>query len=286
MCGTMNESSSETCSFCGYIFEDQLAVNQARSVESSPSRNANSQMSLQKSATVTELPRNSQPTAATDERILRSQKYVTSKGPRPAAEGTLCLTTTRLLYVPDERSTETGSKSQQATTNRSLQDLGSDPRGTSIPLKSIVSVSGQRGFIRPSLVVNHHSPPDSPTRVRTEFVQTIKSRENGDVTNDINLWVPKIEQLMSPDSQEDLAEAVASRPVEEGELKSNILDVLGAISGWKGFFQLEMELDEKMSSSIDPDVIEKALKELVEEKAVEQDKYGQFFRKTSGGSKS
>jgi hypothetical protein len=258
MCGTARSGKAETCSYCGYIFEDQLAMN-TNSVARTEATEA----------PFTPVETNSlEEEAETEEEIvIESQPLVASKGPRGVLQGTLVLTKKRLALV---------NPADVAKLSDAL-DVTLQKAPLVIPIDSIDSVSGQRGLLRTTLVVNWHAQSGTTSTIRTEFMQRARPPTAGQLG--INDWIPLIEKQVWGEPEEDTA---ASSDLSE--LESRVLEKFTA-SQWVGYFQLTRELEEKYETSIDPDDLDKVLEKLVREKILEKEKVGEFFRKVSSGSK-
>ncbi|MDA4130574.1 MAG: hypothetical protein OK457_07365, partial [Thaumarchaeota archaeon] len=254
-------AGAQTCSYCGYIYEDQLAMNAASLDVERPNPPMVSSVDVSNSK-----PSKSEVTA--DETLIESQTQVMCKGPRGTIQGTLVLTKKRLAVVkPSELSDNSGN-------------VTSALRGSqlTIPLDTIDSVSGQRGVLRTSLVVNWHNPPGSSTTTRTEFIQRYRAPSPTQIS--INEWIPLIEKEVWGEPENDGLES----KTDLGELESQVRDVL-TDEKWVGYFQLERELEEKYETSIDPDDLDKVLEKLIQEKVLEKEKVGEFFRKIPAGKK-
>jgi hypothetical protein len=258
MCGTARKpSSAETCSYCGYIFEDSLS---SRGF-SAPSSNQE-----------TEIPDFSEgsTTSATafGETPLRTMINVICRNSRSVKDGSLILTNRRLAFVTGKLDT---------TDTKDISKILQGGEVLEIPLDQVVNVTGNRGILRPSLNVVWRNQPGSDETTKTEFIQNYRPKNLEEARNGINEWVPFIEKAAVPDDEGSL-QPTGEPIVDEKELKSRVLDELGD-SQWKGFFQISKDLREKYDISVDPDRLEGICQEMVKEKILEQDKYGAFFRK-------
>jgi len=203
-----------------------------------------------------------------NEALIESQPQVMCKGPRGVIQGTLVLTKKYLSLVkPSEL--KDNSVSVSSALRSSL---------LTIPLDSIDSVSGQRGVLRTSLVVNWHNPPGGSTNTRTEFIQRYRSPSPVQIS--INEWIPLIEKEVWGEPEDDGLES----KTDLAELESRVRDRF-ADEKWLGYFQLERELEEKYEMSIDPDDLDKILGKLIREKVLEKEKVGEFYRKIPSGKK-
>ena len=273
MCGTLRSSpSSETCSYCGFIFEDNLGSPGSYSSEDIPPTvedlgidNSDSPIT---STEFSSTPRNESP--------LRTMTNVICKNSRSVREGLLILTNRRLVFVPG----------RSGVSNAEISQVLQSGENFAIPLEQIATVSGNRGILRPSLnVVWHNSSGDSST-TKTDFLQNYRPKNLEEARNGINEWVPLIEKAATSDvSLEELpVEETPLNSVDEAELESRVLEELGD-NQWKGFFQISKELGEKYNASVDPDALERICNQLVKEKVIEQDKHGEFFRKIQPAGK-
>jgi len=269
MCGKARNPSDESCSYCGYIFEDNLG-SQVTAFGGDHDVNAGSNQN----ETVTETVAGGVSFDRSTEFPLKTMDGIICKNSRSVQEGSLILTNWRLAFAQNE------SIGQDSDVQKILQkrDL------LSIPLDQIANVSGNRGIIRPSLRVVWHNPPGDPTSTKTEFTQKNGPRSMEEARNGVNEWVPLIEKAAVSDEVEPLElNNVAETAADESELKSRVLEELGDMQ-WKGFFQIEKDIGEKYGGSINPDVLEAACSKLVKENLIEQDKYGHFFKKIQAGA--
>lgn len=200
------------------------------------------------------------------EKPVRTMINVVMKNGRSLKEGSLILTNKRLAFV-------TGK------VNLADKDISSTLQGgnvSEIPLDNVAAVTGNRGILRPSLIVLWHNQPGDQNTTRTEFIQNYKPKNLEEVRNGINEWAPLIEENAIPNEEGSNLESESK--VSEKELRGRVLDELGDMQ-WKGFFQISKELREKYDISVDPDSLENVCHELAKEKLIEEDKYGAFFRK-------
>lgn len=272
MCGTARNSSDESCSYCGYIFEDSL-----RSQVTAFNGNQSVVTDSNRSEPIPSASLGAVSFDRSNELALKSMDSVICKNSRSVQEGSLILTNRRLAFAQNE-SVRDDSDVQKILQKRDL---------FSVPLDQIVTVSGNRGIIRPSLRIVWHNPPGDPSSTKTEFTQKNGPRSLEEARNGINEWVPLIEKAATSNTVEpvqlnDEMESTAN----EGELRSRVLEELGDMQ-WKGFFQIEKDIEEKYGGSINPDALESTCNKLVKENLIEQDKYEHFFRKIQvGASKS
>lgn len=268
MCGTARNSSAESCSYCGYIFEDNLSsqgtkfddslIEVTESGANAPVSSGSLEMTFDRSS----------------EFVLKGMDSVVCRNSRSVQEGALVLTNRRLAFVQNETLGD-DSGAQKILQKRDL---------FSIPLNQVVTVSGNRGIIRPSIKVVWHSLPGDPTSTKTEFTQKNGPRSLEEARNGIDQWVQLIEKAATSDEVEPPKMNEGLEPnVDSGELKLHVLEELEDMQ-WKGFFQIEKDIEEKYGGSINPDSLEATCDRLVKEKLIEQDKYGHFFRKIQAGS--
>jgi len=264
MCGTArNPSDAETCSYCGYIFEDSLGSQSADKYSLHEENDSSAPAKVPRATAISQ-----------GEKPLRTMINVICRNSRSVKEGSLILTNRRLAFVigkldlPDE------------DISRILQQ----EEIFEIPLEQIATVSGNRGILRPSLNVIWRNQPGSDATTKTEFLQNYRPKNLEEARNGINEWVPIIENAAVPESEISSSDLDKVPSVDEKELRSRILDELGDMQ-WKGFFQISKDLREKYEISVDPDSLENACHELVKENLLEQDKYGAFFRKSQPAKK-
>ena len=272
MCGTSRSPpSAETCSYCGFIFEDNLGTVGNDSSDTGPVLAQNSVAdNAYSSMTSTEFS-----LAPQNESAIRTMTNVICKNSRSVKEGLLILTNRRLVFVPGKNALVTAEVPQ----------ILQDRENFSIPLEQVATVSGNRGILRPSLNVVWHNPPGDPSTTKIDFLQNYRPKNLEEAKNGINEWVPLIEKAATSDisSEEMVVESPLSK-VDNAELKTRVLEELGD-NQWKGFFQISKDLGEKYSVSVDPDALEGICNQLVKAKVIEQDKHGEFFRKIQPAGK-
>jgi hypothetical protein len=272
MCGTPRKGSAETCSYCGYIYEDNSTPSKETSFNQSLSYSSSTDSNTVSTSVTKE---NVRPSSA-KEAVLKRQDNVIFKNGRAVDEGVLLLTNRRLVFAP----------AKSAPANGDVQNTLHQPDAYAIPLEQVANVSGNRGILRPSLKVNWHEQPGDSSTTKVEFMQKSGPRTMDDVRNAISEWVPLIDQAAR--SELDIPELQTETPsqpaIDETELRKRVLGELND-KQWKGFFQISRDLDEKYGDSIDPDALENVCKNLVKEKLVEQDKHGEFFKKLSSSGK-
>lgn len=266
MCGTARNGSAETCSYCGYIYEDSLD-----SSRSPPFTQSSSFSSATESETVTGPAAPEAEMNSGTESILKRQDNVIFRNNRSLQDGVLLLTTKRLVFVSE--------KSIKPEDN--VQDFLHNSAAFSIPLEQVANASGNRGILRPSLKIAWHPQPGDPASTKIEFVQKSAPRTLDDVKNAVSEWVTTIDQaakneIVLPELQQ--AETPAAPAINEGELRARVLEELDD-KKWKGFFQISRDLDDKYGMSVDPDALENLCNKLVKEKLIEQEKNGEFFRR-------
>lgn len=218
----------------------------------------------------------------TGEKILKSRENVICKISLVIIEGTLYLTGNRLLFSTSEGTDEGDENFSTEGSVPDLLSIASSPGAISIPLESIDSADGKKGTFRPSLLVVWHNPPDNPETTKTEFVQKSKSKGNEEIfdeSGDIDDWVPVIQELAAKRIAVIQSRSTSPDSIEPGGLESQILQILEKSESWTGFFRIEGDLEEREGKSLDPDLIDDALKKLVSKQLIEQDKMGMSFRK-------
>jgi len=266
MCGTARNGSNETCSYCGYIFEDSLGASIPSSFTPS---GVSTSSTINETLTTSPSPEVSIRTS--NESLLKRQDNVIFRNNRSIQEGILLLTTKRLAFISTNAIKEEDK----------VQDFLQNPSSFSIPLDQIANASGNRGILRPSLKVSWHPQPGDPAATKVEFVQKSAPRTLDDVKNAVSEWVTTIDQAAKNEivPQEFQETAGPTAPaVNEGELRARVLEDLDD-KQWKGFFQISRDLDDKYGMNVDPDALENLCSKLVKEKLIEQDKHGEFFKK-------
>jgi hypothetical protein len=209
------------------------------------------------------------------EKPLRTKEHIICKNSVGLLEGTLFLTYRRLVFVPGQEFEE----------GEDFQKLIEKSDVISIPLDQIVTVLGNRGILKQSLNVVWHDPPNTPSTTKTDFHQKNRPRNMEEAQNAINEWVSQIEAAALPEGKAELT-TLEDSSLKWDQLDTKVLQSLGDMN-WKGFFQLERQLEETYGGNLDPDELESCCARLVKEKLIEQDKFGAFFKKlpTHGGSK-
>ena len=182
MCGTTRSDGSRVCSYCGYIFEDQLSENTA-SVEAPQSMN--DLMTTVADSNAVPAQRENQEA----EKLVETEIQVMSKSAKKVLQGTLVLTNKRIALINPENANQLSSGIERALEKAQIV----------IPIDSVDSVSGQRGILRVSLIVDWHNPPGSAATTKTEFVQ----RSRAPNQKAINDWIPLIENQVWGESKEE-----------------------------------------------------------------------------------
>jgi hypothetical protein len=197
------------------------------------------------------------------EQLVETESQVMSRGAKGVLQGTLVLTNKRIALVNPADANQLSNGMDRSLEKALIV----------IPVDSVAAVSGQRGILRTSLVIDWHNPPGSATVTKTEFLQ--RSRPPNQKA--INDWIPSIENQVWGESKEE-----GFGPTDLTELETRVLEAFTG-TGWVGYFQLSRELGEKYQTSIDPDDLDNVLAKLVREKKLEKEKVGEFFRKISSG---
>jgi hypothetical protein len=174
-------------------------------------------------------------------------------------EGTLVLTTTRLLYVHGGETREdipVGMMSKRTTyftDVEDLRDIPADLHNLTIQLSSVTRVVGHHAMaMSPKLEVTWTQGGTSRT---TEFVQQVTG---GSRKKNLNDWAPVIERLKA--GKESVA-PMAESP-DDGTLDSKVLHALGDMQE-KGLLTLESELELKYNVELEPEDVEAACQRLI-----------------------
>jgi hypothetical protein len=257
MCEAANPTNAEACKQCGYIFEENLGASKVvdASFQSAAVRDAG-----------TRRQEISKPVSTRSETTIRQESSVLCRNSLVLLEGTLTLTEKRLMFSAGPKF-ETGDSQDRPET---------DSGDLSIPLTSITSVLGKRGMLRPSLTVFWRDD-ESGNSSKTEFSQKSRHPPTSQEKN-INEWDSEIRSMSL--SEIATAQMKNSAQMNQDGIASKIVGILEE-GQWKGFMQIERELEEKYGTQIDPDELEEECKKLVAEKVIEQDKVGEFYRKRS-----
>lgn len=255
MCGTARNGGALVCSYCGYIFEDQLMENSSVFQVSQPISDPGPSQAVTSSTSVEE-------GSNAPEELVETETQVMSRGSKAVVQGTLVLTNKRIALINPEDANQLSSGVERVLEKAQLV----------IPIDSVDSVSGQRGILRTSLVVDWHSPKGGASTTKTEFIQRSRPPNQKAISD----WIPLIENQVWGESKE----GQVSSPTDLSELETRVLETFTS-NGWVGYFQLTRELEEKYQTDIDPDDLDNVLAKLVKEKKVEKEKVGEFFRKVS-----
>jgi len=177
------------------------------------------------------------------------------------SEGTLVLTTRRLVYVHEEEEEENlnllpggvGGRQIRFSDVQELESVARDTASVSISFPSIVSVKGKKGMMSaPKLEVAWNN--GSKVLV-TEFVQQITG---GSRKRNLNDWGPVIERLKKGEQK------VASLPPVPGKdtLEGKVLAVLGDMQE-KGVLTIANQVGQRFKEEADSDHIQAACDTLV-----------------------
>jgi len=260
VCGTDNSPHSESCQFCGHIFDE---------TERSAIAGVGDYNKLNMPASVLN--------ETQGEKILKSQPLVSSKGSRNFSNGTLCLTNKRLVFIPLEGKV---ASRNAASEEKSIKESLNKPENISIPFETVESAIGKRGIVRPSLLVVWQDRQSAKSTEQTEFIQRIRTARFGEIGADINDWGNLIEKGKNSDigAEDQTTEQVEGLQYDSENLESRVLEALSDMQ-WKGVLQIESEIADRYNANLDPDHVEAACKNLVKDKRLEQDKSGMFFKR-------
>jgi len=270
MCGVLNADDAQSCKFCGFIFEENNAETGSPSMLRSVGTSSQSSSSVGATSGSQEF----------GETILKSQSQVMYRAKKSILDGTLFLTSKRLVYVP----AKSQKNAPEIKESSNEQEMLHSPENISIQIDCIDSTLGKMGFVRPSLVVEWHNP-DDPSKSKAEFVQKTRTSRLGEIGNDVNSWEFLIERIKTTGTIDEPESSSQNAPEVPENLNEEILEAL-ADNQWKGNLQTQQLVEEKLGMSLDLDVVEEACKKLVDEGILEQDKNGLFFRKKPAASDS
>lgn len=174
-------------------------------------------------------------------------------------EGTLVLTTSRLLYVHGGETREdipvgiVSKKTTYFTDVEDLRNIPSDLYNLVIQLSSVTKVVGHHALASaPKLEVTWTAGGTSRT---TEFVQQVTG---GSRKKNLNDWASVIERLRT--GNESVAPVAGS--MDEGTLDGKVLHTLGDMQE-KGLLTLESELETRYKVDLEPEDVEAACQRLV-----------------------
>ena len=133
-----------------------------------------------------------------------------------------------------------------------------------------------RVSLAPSLSVSWHDDETNQT-TRAEFIQKTKSTDP--YATNVNDWAQLIEDTSKTKIREIQSQSSKEYGVDKNTLEAKVLAVLEEMQ-WKGLFQIEKELAQKdfEETNFDFEEIESACKKLVEQKLIERDETGEFYR--------
>lgn len=177
----------------------------------------------------------------------------------PETEGTLVLTSTRLLYVRGEEKREelpVGALTKKTiffSDVESLGDIKYDEANLTMDLSSITKVTGRHSpGMSPKLEVRWNS---GGIPKATEFAQVLTG---GSRKKNLNDWAPVIERLRTGKMD---VKAMAPPP-DESTLEGKVLLALGDMQE-KGLLTIESELEIRYKVELETDDLEAACEKLV-----------------------
>ncbi|MDA4111516.1 MAG: hypothetical protein OK439_03195 [Thaumarchaeota archaeon] len=216
--------------------------------------------------------------------LAQEQSVVRKSDAGEKIQGTLVLTDKRLLFISADKEEELDMQFGDGLSRRSgilrfadvedLNHIPNSPKNLSIPMNSIVFVSGSEGIIHPpSLKVNWN---ENGKGRHVEFSEEII----GGRKKDLRDWAKVIDSLRSGKMQIHRPQnPIPSKDTLEGK----ILQILGDMQD-KGVFTIEEEVETTFGIDLDPDQVESACQKLVSDGLVDviPDPSGdKFFRKRS-----
>jgi len=216
-----------------------------------------------------------------DEIILAQEQSVLRKDSSgKKVDGTLILTDRRLLFVgANKEENLTGEIGNRSATLRfadveDLNEIPTQPYNLSIPLGSVISVSGSQGiFHTPELKVTWKE--NSATK-NAEFTEDII----GGRKKDLKDWAKLIQSL---NSGKITIQRPRNLPPGIDTLEGKILHVLGDMQE-KGTFEIEEEVEKEFKLDLDIDQIEQSCEKLALLGLVDKDPDASgdvFYRKRS-----
>lgn len=218
--------------------------------------------------------------------IIQEQSVLCKKGLVRTIEGTLILTSERLIFACDEEKLETESnepRSEKIQGDRGIvvfSDIASlaailqNPSNLFVPISSMESVSGHRGITgMPNLKV---SWVENGERKSAEFEQMLTGRSR---KMNLNNWADLIEKLMS--KSVDITSIPSPPPLDTtvGKVAYVMWDMQS-----KGILEIEQRTEEQFKVELDPDQVEAACQTLIAQGFLEKetDPSGDaFYRKRS-----
>jgi hypothetical protein len=231
--------------------------------------------------------------------IAQEQAVVCKKGLVKSVQGTLILTTNRLIFScgaekiesmsKDTRNERASDKVSDETDNialgfqgelgilsysdvESLSSIPPDPSNIFIPISSIKSVSGHKGIVgMPRLKVKW---AEGNVEKEAEFEQTITGKKRN-----LSEWAELILGLQSGTLH--IADLPKIPPVDT--LEGKVAQVMGDMQE-KGIFEIEQQVEREFELDLDPDAVEQACEKLVSLGVLTraEDSSGEaFYRKVS-----
>lgn len=210
-----------------------------------------------------------------DERVLRKAEGVICKSSLVILEGTLSLTDIRLIFDVGDESVDSKMDNAEEIDGSEDEENKGDDYKLSIPLESLISVRGKKGMLRPSLFVDWRKSPTDQESF-TEFIQKNKADQKEE---NINEWQIAIEEASTSKISILRQKNLAQYNSFNNSLEAKILAILDD-SEWTGVFQIKSELENRFNENWDVEEIDSSCKKLIEQRLVEQEGNGDFYRKT------
>ena len=225
--------------------------------------------------------------AKSEPHAIKRLSNVLSRNGLSLSEGTLVLTQESINLINAHAASERISPKTAEDKSKDAEDSETPSKKSttrektmvalSIPLGSIQSMTYEMALGKPSLLLKWNDDRKSFGKARTtQFIQKEAENKEDRLVN----WIPIIDEmkLSTSSAVEQAHEQIESAPQSE-QLESEILGVLSERE-WKGPFQIVTEMRDRYESKRDFDQVEIACKQLAKKKLVEEDKAGEFFRKT------
>ncbi|MGI0090390.1 MAG: hypothetical protein ACREBS_01650 [Nitrososphaerales archaeon] len=208
--------------------------------------------------------------------ILAQEQSVRRKsGFGKEAQGTLVLTSRRLMFVPasDEEVMTAGFDTIRYTDVQDLNLIRDDSLNLTIPLEAIVSIKGGSSIITdPNIKVKYRKLSGEEGDV--EFVQTII----GGRKKNLNNWAKVIEDIQAGRRVVKPSAKTPSKDTLEGRILHSLDDLQE-----KGVFEIENEIEKGFNIVLDPDEVEAVCEKLVSDGLIEKisESGVDFYRKQS-----
>ncbi|MDA4129639.1 MAG: hypothetical protein OK457_02600 [Thaumarchaeota archaeon] len=213
--------------------------------------------------------------SSSDEIILAQEQGAVMKSDSGGKiQGTLVLTDRRLIFVSADKEEEIGTGRVRFADVEDLTNLPQSANNLSIPLSSIVQVSGSGGIIQPAMLKVSWS--DNARERRAEFSEELFRGGK----KDLRAWAKVIDGIKSGKTQ---ISRPRTTPPSTDTLEGKILYVLGDMQE-KGIFEIEEQVETTFKVDLDPDQVKPECDNLVNQGLVdvEPDPSGDnFYRKRS-----